>query len=169
MIYIYNDFGGTHTTAMAAAYHLKKLDETREPSKEEILGLHLFNKLVYQDRGKFYFHGVDEDGNKVYTVGKGRSKVLIPGIHHLLEMLRHEEVLHEKIILSNTSPTVPFAMTCGGMLSRWLKIDFIGVPLLITGAKQTYKNIVQLVHRTKDVAKTSSSQIVLLDNQQFKP
>lgn len=24
MIFIYNDYGGTHTTSLAAAYHLKK-------------------------------------------------------------------------------------------------------------------------------------------------
>ncbi len=28
MIYIYNDYGGTHTTALAAAYHLKQLPQT---------------------------------------------------------------------------------------------------------------------------------------------
>ncbi|MGO4275701.1 DUF3189 family protein, partial [Paenibacillus sp. TAF58] len=37
MIYIYNDFGGTHTTSLAAAFHLKKLDGSREPTTNEIL------------------------------------------------------------------------------------------------------------------------------------
>jgi hypothetical protein len=168
MIFIYNDFGGTHTTVMAAAYHLNKLDETREPTKKEILASHNFNKLVYKDRGKFYFHGKDEEGNKVYTVGKGRSKILIPGISNLIQMLQEEGVLNEKIILSNTSPTVPIAMSCGGMLSRWLKIDFIGVPLLVFGAKQAYQDIIDLVHHTKQTAKTSSAQLVILDNTEFK-
>ncbi|MDD9271586.1 DUF3189 family protein [Paenibacillus sp. GCM10023248] len=168
MIYIYNDFGGTHTTALAAAYHLKKLDETREPTKKEILNTHNFNKLVYKDRGKLYFHGKDEDGNKVYTMGRGRSKILVPGIYNLIDMLIEEGVLHEKIILSNTSPTVPFSMTCGGMLSRWLKIDFIGVPLLIIGAKQAYQDIIHLVHHTKKIAKSSNTQLIMLENKEFK-
>ena len=168
MIFIYNDFGGTHTTALAAAYHLKKLDENREPTKDEILNTHNFNKLTYKDRGKLYLHGVDEDGNKVYTVGRGRSKILIPGINNLIEMLHEENVLHEKIILSNTSPTVPFPMTMGGMLSRWLKIDFIGVPLLVYGSKKTYKNIIQVVHSTKSTAKISNEKLVKLDNSSFK-
>ena len=30
MIYIYNDYGGTHTTALAAAYHLKELPNQNE-------------------------------------------------------------------------------------------------------------------------------------------
>ncbi|MCY9667762.1 DUF3189 family protein [Paenibacillus alginolyticus] len=168
MIYIYNDFGGTHTTALAAAYHLNKLDGTHEPTTNEIMNTHNFNKLVYKDRGKFYFHGKDEDGNKVYTMGRGRSKILVPGVFNLIDMLMEEEVLNEKIILSNTSPTVPFAMTCGGMLSRWLKIDFIGVPLLVIGAKQAYKDIFNLVQHTKQTAKSSTSQLIMLDNKDFK-
>jgi hypothetical protein len=168
MIYIYNDFGGTHTTAMAAAYHLKKLDESHKPTKSEILNTHNFNKLVYKDRGKLFFHGKDEDGNKVYTMGRGMSKILVPGIFNLIDMMVEEEVLAEKIILSNTSPTVPFPMTCGGMLSRALKIDFIGVPLLVIGAKEAYQDIINLVHHTKHIAKTTNSQLIMLDNKDFK-
>jgi len=153
---------------LAAAYHLKKLDETREPTKEEILGAQNFNKLVYQDRGKFYFHGVDEEGNRVYTVGRGRSKILIPGIYNLIHMLQEEKRLDEQIILSNCSPTVPLPMTFGGLFSRWLKIDFIGVPLLIIGAKQAYKDIVHLVHTTKEKAKNCDSPLLMLENKQFK-
>ena len=55
MIYIYNDFGGTHTTALAAAYHLKKLDGSHEPTKNEILNTHNFNKLVYKTEGSYIF------------------------------------------------------------------------------------------------------------------
>ena len=66
MIYIYNDFGGTHTTALAAAYHLKKLDESREPTEYEILHSHNFNKLTSKDRGKLFFHGTDDEGNNRY-------------------------------------------------------------------------------------------------------
>jgi hypothetical protein len=168
MIYIYNDFGGTHTTVMAASYHLQKLDKTREPTKEEILNAHNFNKLVYKDRGKLYFHGKDEDGHKVYTMGRGMSKILVPGIFNTINMLIEEVALNDKIILSNTSPTVPFSMTCGGLFSRMLKIDVIGVPLLITGAKQAYQDIINLVQHTKQVAKTTTSQLIMLDNKEFK-
>ncbi|MEW9674139.1 DUF3189 family protein [Ammoniphilus sp. 3BR4] len=168
MIFIYHDFGGTHTTVLAAAYHLKKLHETREPTKDEILSTHNFNELEYKDRGKLYFHGMDEDGNSVYTMGRGRSKILIPGIHNLIHMFLEEKILNERIILSNTSPTVPIPMTFGGMFSRWLRIDFIGVPLLVIGAKQAYKDIVKLVHHTKTVAKNSNSQLVMLDNKKYK-
>lgn len=63
LIYIYNCYGGTHSSTLAAAYHLKKLAYDTAPSKEEILSLDLFNKLTPKDMGKLFFHGIDEDRN----------------------------------------------------------------------------------------------------------
>ena len=58
MIYIYNDYGGTHTTALAAAYHLKEIDQSeRKLTKEEILGVNYFNKLTKEDFGKSFSMG----------------------------------------------------------------------------------------------------------------
>ncbi|MBB6216574.1 hypothetical protein HNQ80_002678 [Anaerosolibacter carboniphilus] len=168
MIYIYNCYGGTHSSVLAAAYHLKILDETHEPTKEEILNLKDFNTLVYGNRGELFFHGFDEDGNRVYVIGRGRSKVLIPGLFNLASMLDKNDLIGDRVIFSNTSPTVPLAMTFGGLFSRWLKIDFIGVPLLIRGSQEAYKDIVKLVETTKAEAQTDSSTIVILENKQFE-
>lgn len=168
MIYIYNCYGGTHSSILAVAYHLELLDETREPTKYEILNLPNFNKLVYGNRGELFYYGSDKDGNKVYVVGRGRSKVLIPGLYNLSSMLHKQKLLNEKIIFSNTSPTVPLPMTFGGLFSRFLKIDFIGVPLLVKGAKQSYKNVINLVNHTKKAAKKDKSEVIILDNKEFK-
>ncbi|AKA67907.1 DUF3189 family protein [Clostridium scatologenes] len=167
MIYIYNCYGGTHSSILAVAYHLKMLDENREPTKDEILGLPNFNKLVYGNRGELFYYGCDEDKNKVYVIGRGRSKVLIPGLYNLATMLHKQNLLDEKIIFSNVSPTVPLPMTFGGLFSRWLKIDFIGVPLLVMGAKQAYKNIIKLVYHTKKAGKKADSEVIILDNKEF--
>ena len=168
MIYIYNCYGGTHSSILAIAYHLEMLDETREPTKEEILNLPNFNKLESGNRGELFYYGSDKDGNKVYTIGRGRSKVLIPGLYNLASMLHKQDLLNEKIVFSNTSPTVPLSMTFGGLFSRWLKIDFIGVPLLIKGAKQSYKDVINLVNNTKKEAKEVKSEVIILDNKEFK-
>jgi hypothetical protein len=168
MIYIYNCYGGTHSSILAVAYHLELLDETREPTKDEILNLPNFNKLVYGNRGELFYYGNDKDGNKVYTVGRGRSKVLIPVLYNLSSMLHKQKLLNEKIIFSNTSPTVPLPMTFGGLFSRFFKIDFIGIPLLVKGAKQSYKNVINLVNHTKKAAKEDKSEVIILDNKEFK-
>jgi hypothetical protein len=168
MIYIYNCYGGTHSSAMAAAYHLKKLPQKRIPTKEEILNIDIFNKLTTKDMGRMIYHGNDEDGNKVFTVGRGRSKALVPALKELLLLVNDGQQNTDKVILSNASPTVPLAMTFGGLFSRRLHIDFIGVPLLIKGAQQTYHNIIALVEKTKSTARSTVKQVEVLDNKNLE-
>ena len=83
-------------------------------------------------------------------------------------MLHKQNLLNEKIIFSNMSPIVPLQMTFGGLFSRWLKIDFIGVPLLVKGAKQSYKDIIKVVNHTMKVAEEEESGVIILDNKEFK-
>lgn len=168
MIFIYNCFAGTHSSALAAAYHLKKIPNDRVPTKEEILNNDIFNKLTPRDMGRIIFHGKDEEGNQVYTVGRGSSKEIVPALKSLLELLEENGVKHDKVIFSNASPTVPLAMTFGGLFSRRFHIDFIGVPLLIKGAKQTYPNTKKLVEKTKEIAQTTSNTIEVLENKELE-
>lgn len=159
MIFIYNDYGGTHTTSLAAAYHLKNLPTDRKLTKEEIINVDYFNKLTKHDLGKMIFHGIDEDGNAVYTIGRKNNKYVVPALQSFIELLQEKYNFDEKIILSNTSPTVPFVMSIGGFFSRGLNINFIGVPLLILGAKQCCYRIKRLVDQTKkeSIARNSKS------------
>jgi len=123
MIFIYNCYGGTHSSSLASAVHLKKLPRNRIPSAEEILNVDYFNRLTSKDMGKFIYRGTDDEGNKVYSMGRGTSKVLIPCLKNLIELLNSECGLKERIILSNMSPAVPPVMTVGGFLSRKMHLD----------------------------------------------
>lgn len=145
MIFIYNCYGGTHSSSLASSIHLGILPSDRVPSREEILNTPYFDKLCYKDMGKIIYRGTDRWGNKVYTMGRGTSKVLIPAFEHLIEILGTECGLDQDVVLVNASSTVPPLMTMGGFLSRGLKLRFIGRPLLALGAQQTYFNIVELV------------------------
>ncbi|MDG5787107.1 DUF3189 family protein [Evansella sp. AB-P1] len=168
MIYIYNCYGGTHSSALASAYHLNKLPKDRKPTKEEILNIDIFNKLTTKDMGRIIYHGEDDYGDKVYTMGRSSSKVVIPAMTNLIETMTKFDKMGERIIFSNSSPTVPIAMTFGGLFSRRLHIDFIGVPLLIKGSQQTYKNIIRLVERTISFANESNSHVEVLNNKEFE-
>ena len=89
MIYIYTDFGGTHTTSLAAAYHLNKLPTDRKLTKEEILNVDYFNKLKTEDMGKIIFM---ESMNMVILyirLDRGASKVVVPAMKHLGEILQN--------------------------------------------------------------------------------
>lgn len=168
LIYIYNDYAGTHTTALAAAFHLKKLPTHRELTKDEILNVDYFNKLTTSDFGKIFFHGIDEDGDSVYTIGRKRSKVAVPALANLSILLQDKYKGEEPIVFSNTSPTVPFPMSIGGLLSRRLGIDFLGVPLLVLGAKICTNDIIRLVEYTKQVGKSTTDLVTILENEEFK-
>ncbi|WP_096188298.1 DUF3189 family protein [Evansella halocellulosilytica] len=168
MIYIYNCYGGTHSSVLAAAYHLQSIPTDRIPTKEEILAIDIFNRLKTKDMGKIYFHGHDENGHAVYTVGRGSSKALVPALKNLIELLEKHGENHDQVILSNTSPTVPPAMTFGGLFSRRLHIDWIGVPLLIRGAQQTYPNTKKLVGKTKRIAISTNQRVKVLDNKELE-
>jgi hypothetical protein len=170
LIYIYNDYGGTHTTSLAAAYHLKQLPQSeRKLTTEEILNVKYFNQLTNEEFGKIIFHGKDDDGNSVYTIGRKRNKFVIPALKEMTLLLQEKYNFDEKIVFSNTSPTVPIAMSIGGFLSRGLKIDFIGVPLLVIGAKQCCDNIYRLVENTKHVGSTSFIEnVIILENEMYK-
>ncbi|MDE5413532.1 DUF3189 family protein [Alkalihalobacterium chitinilyticum] len=168
MLYVYNCFAGTHSSALAAAYHLDKLPKDREPTREEILGIDIFNRLTPGDFGRFIYHGKDENGHKVYTVGRGKSTAVIPALHSFISLLQDDGKEIDQIVFSNCSPTVPVAMTFGGLFSRRFGIDFIGVPLLIRGAKQAHRTVIQLVEHTKAIASTTEKHIEILENEKFK-
>lgn len=163
MIIIYNCYGGTHSSVLSAAVHLNRLPGDRVPEKQAILGLEYFNKLDYKDMGRLIFHGTDEDGNKVYTIGRGTSRVIIPALRSLVIETLKLSGPDERFAFINSSPTVPLMMTLGGFFSRGLHIHFIGVPLLVAGARQTHFNIVNLVNRTKELCRDKSNSCTVID------
>jgi Protein of unknown function (DUF3189). len=151
MIFIYNCYGGTHSSSLASAIHLGNLPFDRVPSKKEILGTAYFDRLRYKDMGRIIYRGTDKRGNNVYTLGRGTSRAIIPALNNLLSILKSECSLKEEIVFTNMSPTVPPLMTVGGFLSRGLKLHFLGRPLLMAGAQQAYFNIVGTVADTLEV------------------
>jgi hypothetical protein len=167
MIYIYNDFGGTHTTSLAAAYHLRLL-KLSELTKNDILSVPYFNQLTKKEAGQILYRGVDEENNPVYTIGRRSSKYVVPALIDLCTILLRRYGEKEKVIISNTSPTVPPLMTAGGFLSRELGIDSIGVPLLVKGAQQCHDLIYHLVEETKQVSKASHEQVVVMENKKYQ-
>ena len=166
MIFIYNCYGVTHSSSLASAVHLNKLPLDRVPSKDEILDTDYFNKLTSKDMGKIIYRGTDEEGNKVFTVGRGSSKVLLPCLENLISLLHDQCDMKEKIVLSNMTPTVTLPMTIGGFLSRAMGLDVIGVPLLLIGSQQAYQRIVRVVQQTKESAKTLGDSVLVLNNDQ---
>jgi len=165
MIFIYNCYAGTHSSSLASAVHLKKLPSDRIPTKEEILGTDYFDRLKSSDFGRIIFRGIDDDGNKVFTMGRGPSKLVVPSLVNLINILCNDYDFKEKIVFSNMSPSVNLAMSIGGFVSRRLGLRSIGTPFLVFGAKQTHKRIVDIVNNTKESAKNLNEHVLVLLNK----
>ena len=163
MIIIYNCYGGTHSSILASAIHLKKLPKDRTPTKKEILDTDYFNKLTYKDMGRLIFHGLDAHGNKIFTIGRGTSKALVPAMRNLAIALCRDKNIGESFLFVNCSPTVHPLMTIGGFFSRGLHLDFIGVPFLTAGVRLTYYNITDLVERTMEICRKSDNNCIAVN------
>jgi hypothetical protein len=163
MIIIYNCYGGTHSSILTSAVHLGLLPSDSIPSKQQILNTEYFNRLQYKDMGRLIFHGVDEVGNKVYTIGRGTSKALVPAMRNLTMEMHKLYNINEGFAYVNTSGTVPISMTIGGFFSRGLKVNAIGVPLLAIGAQHAYKKIVDLAQKTKQLCREKPDDCFIID------
>lgn len=113
--------------------------------------------------GRLIFHGTDAEGNRVYSIGRGTSKALIPAMRNLAIELFRQSGINECIAFINCSPTVPMSMTIGGFFSRGLHIDFVGVPLLAIGARRTYNNILNLVEKSKEICRQKPDKFCIID------
>jgi hypothetical protein len=86
----------------------------------------------------------------------------------MILVLQERFEFEERVIFSNTSPTVPLSMTLGGFFARGIHINAIGVPLLVMGAKKCCDNIFRLVEHTKHIAKTTQTEkVIILNNELF--
>lgn len=165
MIFIYNCYAGTHSSSLASAVHLKKLPEDRIPSREEILATDYFDKLRSQDMGRIIYRGTDDEGNKVFTMGRGPSKLIVPCLVNMINIMCNEYGFGEKIVFSNMTPAVNLPMQIGGFLSRRFGLKFIGTPFLIIGAKKAHGGIIKIVKNTRESSKTLKEHVLVLLNK----
>lgn len=163
MIIIYNCLGGTHTSIMASELHLNNLPSDRIPSTDELYNTENFNKLDDRDFGRLIFHGIDEFGNEVYSIGRGRSAAVIRAMEGLAKLMSKKHHIDEGLIFINCSSSVMFPLSIGGLLSRWLKMGIFGDPFVFAGSKASYPKIVKLVERTKEICKSPPQGFFIYD------
>lgn len=144
---IYHDIGGSHSSVVATYIHLNRLPVDRIPSTQEILEVPMFDKLEKNQRGRLIFHGIDEYGNRVYTLSRlNYSHPITNAITSIPSMIGLDE---KEIALVDTSGSVNGIMKLGGGSSRKFKMVTFGRPLAAYGVTKAYGDIVDLVNKTK--------------------
>ncbi|NLB88174.1 MAG: DUF3189 family protein [Syntrophomonadaceae bacterium] len=144
MKYIYFDFGGSHSSVLAANIHVGNLNKGQLPSDAELMNLPLFDKNSPDDFGKMHLIGKDEAGNEVYVLGTRHSN-FEPTIRGLATLAG----VSQDFVFTHTMPYVNIILRIGGFLSRGLSWPVLGRPLVFRGARIAYPSLVKLVERTK--------------------
>lgn len=147
MIFIYCCYGGAHSSPVAAAIHIGKLDLIRIPTAQEIYNIKYYDKVDSTERGKLLYMGDDQSGNKIYVLGRGNEKV---GIEQAIKSgFALAGASQGDLVFIDTLSVVNLIMRIGGFLSRKLKLIFIGRPLVIWGTQKAFMQLVKIVEQTK--------------------
>ncbi|AEF17479.1 MULTISPECIES: DUF3189 family protein [Thermoanaerobacterium] len=145
---IYHCYGGTHTSVIASYIHIGMLPTDKIPSKSEIEGIPMFDRLNGQnDTGHIVLIGTDEYGNNVYSLGVKNGKKLVEPA--LKDLYYHLFNTNDGLLIIDTSSATNWIMKIGGFTSIALKMPVIGRPLVSYGVTKAYKNIVQIVKNVK--------------------
>lgn len=140
---VYTCYGGAHSSPVAAAVHLGRLPRHRTPAAAELLALPLFDRTDSRGHGVLYEVGVDEGGNPVYVLGRGRAGTSV------LRALQSGYALaggaQGELLFVDTLQAVNAWMRIGGFLSRAMGWVRLGRPIVIYGTRRAYPRLVRLV------------------------
>lgn len=150
MIIVYHCYGGTHSSVTAAAIHLNKLSPSVDVN--DLLNLPLFDRLDAADWGRLFYHGTDEFGNLIYTMGRGRHYKIIECFFQSMENTFFYKLIDD-IVFIDTLPYVNIKMRIGGFLSRRLKFISLGRKLTALGTLEILPLLKEVVIRAKQVTK----------------
>jgi len=142
--YIYYDYGGAHSSVLAANLHTGKLKPAIYPTSEEIMSFPYFDKTTPEDFGKIHYIGSDESENDVYVMGT-KSTTFGPALNNIAELMG----ISEDIIFVDTTPGINNTLRLGGWISRSLGNSFLGRPLVFAGSKKAIPYLVNIVNRVK--------------------
>lgn len=144
---IYHDVGGSHSSVIASYIHLNKLPCDRIPTSQEILDIPMFDKTKSKHIGRLILHGIDEFGNKIYTLSRLYHKhTVINAIRSIPSMIGMNE---NELLLVDTSPAVNYLMKLGGGSSRRFGMIKFGRPIVAYGTTKAYQDILDIVNKVK--------------------
>lgn len=153
---VYSDYGGAHSTQVAAAVHLGVLPANRVPDKQELMQLPLFDRADSDIHGCLVFMGTDEKGREIYVLGRGPSGITVERAVASGVALAGGDV--GSLRFFETLQCVNLWMRIGGFLSRGLGLSRLGRPLVIHGTRKAYMQIVKLVAQVRQLLEVDNEK-----------
>ena len=149
MIVVYHDYGGTHSTALAAAIHLGIVGgdgATSIDSRSLLSRVPYFDQVPNTCKGTVMRIGRDSDGNEVFILGRRGDADL--AINTVLSAARAWPMRLGHLFV-DVSKRINLLMRIGGFISRRLNLIPIGRPIVTYGTRKAFPSISQLVKKTK--------------------
>jgi hypothetical protein len=115
------------------------------PENRNLFGLPLFNTQDGDSRGKLHLYGIDENGNRVYVIGRSRDA---DALTLVLSRATKDDAAGD-VLLINALPCVTLLLRIGGFICCRLKLHRLGRPLVAAGLRQAYRCLKELVYRVK--------------------
>ncbi|MFY9114729.1 MAG: DUF3189 family protein [Dethiobacteria bacterium] len=148
MYIIYQCYGGTHSSVVAANIHLNKFSMGRAPQFSEILQVPHFDRLESRQIGALSYMGVDEQGHQVFALGSSSKGNEVKKI--MRELLPVLGISAEKIAIINCLDQVNVLARIGGFTSRYIGLVALGRPLVALGIRLRYRALVEKVQSFKE-------------------
>lgn len=141
---VYFDYGGSHTSVLAACIHAGKLTPDQGPDTKALMDLPYLDKTTPEDFGKIKYIGTDEKGHEIYSLG---TKSLKPG--PILKDLAELQGISDQFAFFRTTTMVNNILRVGGFLSRSASLPSIGRPLVMSGLKKSYPQVCRFVEQVR--------------------
>lgn len=143
---IYQCYGRSHTSIVAAHIHLGNLSDTGAPAVRQIIALPHFDAAKRHDFGRPLLMGRDRAGHEVYALGLALAAQA--GLGAIYSIIRLHEGAEEPLVV-NALKGLGILARIGGGLSRELGLVAVGRPLVAYGIRQIYPRLVQTVNAVK--------------------
>lgn len=143
MIVIFQCYGGTHTSVVAAAIYTGRLNRMRLPAGTELENLPYFDRVAGHHVGNLHYFGHDKEQNPVFILGSRKWGGSV--IKLLAATLETEKRTGAAVAVIDCLEHVTLPVRIGGVLSRCFHLTALGRLLLKFGIRLIYPGLVMQV------------------------
>jgi hypothetical protein len=143
MLIIFQCYGGTHTSVVAASLYTGVLPRGRLPKLADLSALPYFDRLGHGQMGNLHFIGKDGEGNFVFALGSAGWGEEIRSL--ITAFLSGTGAAGEQVAVVDCLQQVTPLTRLGGILSRRLGLIRLGRPLVSLGIQKNFPHLLRLV------------------------
>lgn len=128
---------------MAASLYTGLLSRTHPPQYETLFGLPYFDRVKNKEIGRLNRIGVDTHGNPVFVLGScgyaAQIRLLMAAFLFMYTLSPVE------VAVIDCMGNIPLATRAGGFISRRLGVPALGRPLIYSGLRRVFSDLLRLV------------------------